>query len=353
MFALLARRHEWLIAGALAASLTYSGVAAIHGCLMVWLTNAYGDLDIVAITAILTSSAILLVPLLNWSKTIRGLGLSKDQDSTQPEDSTTRTLIVYWGFLVVVGMLSCLIPLLRIDFGNIDKAVAANGAWVILTLGNASTTSCVPPSGALNMSVGQIELVPSFVMTKEWLDENNCGNPCTSALLPISAFRVASDLVPVNVVGLDQSFGASARSLNSAKTQFETFYFGVGFFVIFFVVAQGAFVACFGKRSPRQIRDFIYLVFADLRIPFRKHQSPIGQPSQRRVFCAKWAALSVYLYAVFTSVLSIPLLILNMVASELVLNPLPENENHVHIGAWSPYAATGLVLLAAFLARSV
>lgn len=94
VFALMARTHQWLMAGALAAALTYSGAAAIHACLLVWHGPGTGELDIAPLLAILSTACIITVPLLNWSSTVRRLGLKDGDDDGK---SGARTIIVYWG----------------------------------------------------------------------------------------------------------------------------------------------------------------------------------------------------------------------------------------------------------------
>src|SRR5271167_2741874 len=76
IFALVGRRNEWLVGGALVAAMGYSGAAAVHACLLVWRGPASGELDTWALAAILGASCIITVPLLNWSTTLRNLGKS-------------------------------------------------------------------------------------------------------------------------------------------------------------------------------------------------------------------------------------------------------------------------------------
>jgi hypothetical protein len=91
LFALLARTHEWLIAGALAAAFIYSGAAAVHACLLVWIGPGMGELDMIGLLAILSTSCLVIVPLLSWSSTIRNLGKKPGS-----EGDVTRSLITYW-----------------------------------------------------------------------------------------------------------------------------------------------------------------------------------------------------------------------------------------------------------------
>jgi len=66
---------------------------------------------------------------------------------------------------------------------------------------------------------------------------------------------------------------------------------------------------------------------------------------------AKYIAIMAYLWAVVASVLSILLFLANIVVMELLLAYLPQNESATHIGAWSPWATTVLVIFAAFISK--
>ena len=52
--------------------------------------------------AILSTSCLIMIPLTNWSETIRKLG-SRDGD-----ESGARIIVVYWGALVLVGLVTLL-----------------------------------------------------------------------------------------------------------------------------------------------------------------------------------------------------------------------------------------------------
>ena len=93
IFALIWRRHEWLIAGALAYATTFSGAAAIQAMVQFGVVNKYhdsaGDNDNEAILGILSASLLMAVPLINWSRTIRRL--------------QARPILIYWVIIIFVG----------------------------------------------------------------------------------------------------------------------------------------------------------------------------------------------------------------------------------------------------------
>jgi hypothetical protein len=84
--ALVLRHHQWLYAGALIASLTYSGSAAIQAILMAFVGQSGGDLDMIPIYTILGLSATLAIPLLNWSDTLRNIGRNNNEELDGPEN---------------------------------------------------------------------------------------------------------------------------------------------------------------------------------------------------------------------------------------------------------------------------
>ncbi|MCJ1360583.1 MAG: hypothetical protein MMC33_010591 [Icmadophila ericetorum] len=95
----------------------------------------------------------------------------------------------------------------------------------------------------------------------------------------------------------------------------------------------------FGPRTPTQVRDLIYLFITGGKfLPFKD-------------WLAKWTALGIYLWAVVIFLLSPLLLVAAVIANEFIVNGYPESESHVHIGAWSPYVGTILVLIASFIAQ--
>ncbi|RDW74888.1 hypothetical protein BP6252_06030 [Coleophoma cylindrospora] len=255
--AVLLRAHlPWLYLGALAASLTYSGVAAIHACLLVWRGPAAGELDLIALLAILSVSCITMVPLITWSSTIRTAGrpdLQSRENDERPKgikeiDASARIILIFWAFLVTVGFVSAFIALQEIP------STRYAGHWDLSVGSQQQNFSCSPTSGRLNVTAGQATAFEGngyihfnfFMVTQEFVHANTCQNPCSNPEGGVALFRQESDLV----------------------------------------------------------------------------------------------------------LLTIPLLIINMVVVEIYLSEIPQSETSNHIGAWSSYASTALILLAPLLARS-
>ncbi|PGH08707.1 hypothetical protein AJ79_05898 [Helicocarpus griseus UAMH5409] len=90
-FAIIARRQQWMVIGALASAMSYSGAAAIHGLLLVSPARRAIDLDIYGIFALTSSGAMITAPLLNWSSTL------------MYAEKRKRWIVMLWGILLVLG----------------------------------------------------------------------------------------------------------------------------------------------------------------------------------------------------------------------------------------------------------
>jgi hypothetical protein len=91
LFAFFARRQVWLISGAVAAALTYSGTAAVHSIVLAAASRAsLLDLDSLGAWAVLSAACIIMLPGSEFSKTLR--------------ESPARPVFKFWGFLVAVGI---------------------------------------------------------------------------------------------------------------------------------------------------------------------------------------------------------------------------------------------------------
>ena len=318
IFGVLASQNEWLIAGALAAALTYSGTAAIHTCILVWRGPLYGELDFYAMLAILSTSCAAIVPLLNWSDTIRDLGFRDDRKGG------SRTLIIYWGCLVTVGLLSALSPVtsLPINFSDLQSMTCALKAMMNETV-----------------DIGCDLLEP--LLYAEWISQNGCADPGeASAGLPKAIFRAESDLqmlTRIENAGIDAVWNVS----------FLVTYCHVGIILAGFCLLQGAWAVFLGRKTPRQSRYVVYSFLKTALLPilfFRTRE-------QWYKHIARLIAILVYLWEVITGVVCVLLFILSIAAIEYLLFYLPQSETTIHVGAWSSWSSTGLLILAAFISK--
>ena len=318
---------KWLVAGALAAALTYSGTAAIHACLLVWDGQLRGELDFYALLAILSTSCLITVPLINWSNALRKLG------SQDPSEVGIRTVIIYWGFLVTLGLLAALSQL-WIFAPEWD-------AW--FNYSNSTNITCASPKSQIAYAVGQDPSWGIFVVDVEFIQENGCVDPCQQTLFeyPVALFRRLSDL---QLLSLNEY-----NSSNVLNGGFFNFYLYLGGIMAIVILSQGlwALVAGSNHKNPRECRGIIYSFFRDLRLPISGCEG--GERWQKRA--AKYVAIFAYLWAVLASILCVTLFLFNIAAMEYLLANLPEAESARHIGAWGPWVGTGLAILAALVAK--
>jgi len=329
IFGLLASHFEWLVAGALAAALTYSGSAAIHACLLIWRGPSYGDLDVYALGAILSTSCLITIPLINWSTTLRNLG------SHDGHKSGARTIIIYWGGLVLVGLIAIL-------------STIWSTTYYVTNVSAVNPITCHPPSSQMNYSAGQDPSWQGFVVDAEWVHDNGCMDPCQQSSFhwPPAIFRSYSDLqIPSQ---------ADVKVLYSSQvvSTFVTYEF-FGAIVGFFLLSQGVWALCFGRRNPRQCRGVIYNFLKKVTLGFDSHSSKVGGRGSRgwRKRTAKYIATMAYLWTVVASFLSVVLFTTNIIMMEILLGDLPQSESSAHIGAWSPWSTTGLIVVATFIGK--
>jgi hypothetical protein len=377
VFALLAHNHLWLVAGALASSLTYSGAAAIHACLLVWRGPGLGETDLDALTAILIPACLITVPLLNWSSTLRKLGAQADRTIVRPDppttptsqylytpktyaerraarsarhaeaqgNSSTRTIVIYWTFLVTVGMLATTMVTV-ICPTILGRNPSASATCQNLRVGNAPIT----------VAVENVICAPGTDTTVDYIDTayvyyNNCTNPCAEPGNK-ALFRRLRSLMLLDRTQARRSFGNSYDYFGSTRTGTEKrqsrFAGGVHIALLFgfpYVLLQGLWAACFGRREPAEVRDLLFLAFTSPKI--LKHIKPSWHRFWRGLI--KWYAWIVYLLAVLIVLVCAPLFIMCIVANEFILWLDPSEEEPYFIGQWMPWAVVGLVLVAALI----
>ena len=127
-----------------------------------------------------------------------------------------------------------------------------------------------------------------------------------------------------------------------------------GVFKSFDAYAYLATVAgSFGRKNPGQVRDIVYSFIARLSIGFHSQilraDSVSSTHLQRRV--AKYTATLAYFWAVIATVLLVLLFLVDVIFMELILTYFPQSESIIHVGAWRPWANTGLVVFAAFVGQ--
>lgn len=100
VFSVLAHRQVWLIAGAMASAMTYSGTAAIHSTILAFSSrNWIFDLDAFGTWAVVSTGCLAVIPVLDWSYLL--------------VDSQFRPVFGFWGFLMALGSSCASVPLYR------------------------------------------------------------------------------------------------------------------------------------------------------------------------------------------------------------------------------------------------
>ena len=365
---LLRSKHQWLYAGALVASLTYSGSAAIHACLLIWRGPAYGELDVYPLLGILSVSCIITVPLLNWSRSMRVAGrpdlrerfmTSEDRNPGSERkdefDASARIIIASWSVMVFIGFLSVFVALLD------QTPTGSYSQWEPVAYSGLRSLRCAPDSGFLNVTAGQAPVIKAsdkpnalieynfFAVTQEFLDQNNCSNPCAAPRKEgVALFRTADDLRPLtlhqyfNVYGF-QGSSTSQKHVNAVINSYAYTWS----YIIVYILVEGLWIICFGRHSPVQIRTLLYEFFS--RIGSSRRAT--AEPGSAQRMLSQSAGLIAYFWSVVIVLIAVPLLIVNMGVIEVYLSELPESEDAQHIGAWTPWASTGLALLAGLIAK--
>lgn len=299
-----------------------------------------------------------MVPLLNWSSTIRTAGridLQRQENDDMPKemdfDSASRIILIFWSFLVTVGFLCVFIALQDI---NRERQLAQ---WYPYALMRSGTFSCTPKSGILNVTAGQhpawiIEgtlRFNFFSINTEFLDANNCQSPCVDPDGGRTIFRTPSELVPLSLSDYTNVAAEVGGTARDAKLRRFTIQFAYGWsYLVIYILLQGFWTVCFGRNTPSQTRATLYGFLS--RFP-KSRPNPDKFSTRRRVI-AQGIALLAYLWSVFIVLVAIPLLVVGMGVAERYISFFPQSESANHIGSWGPYAGTALVLFAAAIAKS-
>ncbi|KAJ5108079.1 hypothetical protein N7456_004754 [Penicillium angulare] len=100
IFSIIGYSHVWLIAGALASALTYSGTAAVHAVILC-IASETGtfDIDILGTWAIVSIACLTVMPIFSFSPSIR--------------ESVVSPIFGLWGTLVAIGAICSIVSLNR------------------------------------------------------------------------------------------------------------------------------------------------------------------------------------------------------------------------------------------------
>lgn len=185
----------------------------------------------------------------------------------------------------------------------------------------------------------------TWIVDPAFVSANRCDNPCAS-IQKSEIFRPVTDLVLLTDTQVLRFYGVIDAGAEKRISTAIAYYFSMSKWVFPYILLQGANTVCFGRRSPRQARDLLW-------IGLTRH-SPKNWPHVRiaqRGFCGFFATF-VYLGAWFVAIICTPGVLFNIAVNELLLNSIDMNaESPYMIGQWGPWCSTGLVLLAALIGR--
>ena len=313
---------------------------------------AVAELDLLAMTGILGTSCIIAVPLMNWSSTIQRLGLEefeidgsegdhfKQKFKKKQEYGSTRIVLVFWNIIVVIGFLAAFAGIL---------AYLEGADWIdFTTVLNVDTVSCVPLGGNIDATAGQLPEWDSFWLTSEFVDQNNCINPCSSSSSVGTLFRSPSELELFSMEAIDHFFEQKHLSRRSRRNiHFVDIYYDYLLFLLPFIILQGVMhMLLFWRSTPQKARWRIYRGILEMRkIPLDT------RPLTAYTRFAFWMALIFYIFAMVVLFIAPAAFILSIVATELALYWTPQSETNAHVDQWGVFAIVILVLLAALIGR--
>ncbi|KAF1980812.1 hypothetical protein K402DRAFT_468012 [Aulographum hederae CBS 113979] len=351
IFALVVRRHEWLVAGALAMATTYSGAAAIQGWVQFGVithssNDSAGDNDNNAIIAILAAGLLMAVPLINWSRTLRKLQV--------------RPILIYWAIIVLMGYI---------------LVVAGEGLF-------NSSRGWSGHAGGI-MTCDTQELIPDFkdlgFIKRDFIEKYNCDDPCYNAKTmhpfhsPDTAisrlicdqftwvFGDSSILAP----SFPSCFVQCPRGIaddcyvahDGWRTRDFKLYIAGYYGILPIIIIELFFVLCFGRKSPEEIRDQMFVFFVgrkamgEYRIQSVEKQKLAKAENKKKIILAQTGAMVFYVLAVLIYCLCVPFFIFNIFWQEHLLTFFPNSEENYEPGQWLPWVIVALTLGAAIVGR--
>lgn len=218
----------------------------------------------------------------------------------------------------------------------------------------------VPPALSFNETINGTLRTVSF-LDAEWVSYHGCTDICRSFHVS-TLFRSQGEYQTLTQkelrTNLFDDFGLYITPKESLLTRYMTAILGGSKFVISFIIIQGIMAATFGRRNPRQVRDVMYVFLRDIKLPsliisrIAYHGTHNTEGTEK---CKKWLAKffssCTYGCALLATILCLPVLLLIITALEFKLYGLPQSESAIHVGAWTFWAGTGLVLSASFVLK--
>lgn len=250
-------------------------------------------------------------------------------------DVGTRTIVVYWAFLVLIGFI-CIWQ--QLQYGQADTN---------LEYPDMSKVMCRPGTNA-SMLISQNGTSHRRAIDDNFIQQNGCTHPCDQIDIP-AIFRQQSQL---QLLSHSQALlwnftlpGPKYQTAEKIQTA-DNRLLDINAWTLPFILVQGFVPVLFGRRDAREIRDFIYMTLFKSR--------PSSKPSIRapQDYFARLLAFLSYIAAVVVVLLCPPLFILTTLAQEWQSwVEQPDSEPLYAVGQWNVWAITCQVLLAALIAH--
>lgn len=287
-FSVAGHARFWLVAGALASAMTYSGTAVIHALILASdSAHSLYDIDTVGIWAIVSVGSLMVFPVLHSSNTIARL--------------PSRLIFGFWGSLVSFGAIFAIVALWR-DY--------------------PSEPECRSSNGTLLTSIAR------------HVEDFNCTYSC------FGAKQILQAPTDIAIVSQQQVFGWSMNLM--VVSMIYTTVFGIYFGVM------GCWLIP-RKRTEAELRAIIARSNDGLTPKWRRPGVDRVEAARTELASGEMNPRECEV-EYFYPVLVISVIVMNEVYL-LKHGGLPTTENVYAIGQWGPWVGVALTLLAAAIVR--
>ncbi|OAT07191.1 hypothetical protein BDBG_03285 [Blastomyces gilchristii SLH14081] len=325
VFAVLCRRQKWLVFGALASAMSYSGAAALHGLLLASPARKAIDLDIYGIFAVTSSGAMLTAPLLNWSSTLIYAEKRK------------RWIVIMWGMLLVLGAIftaSCMY-VNGAGFITPECISRSDAASFDGSLFPSPTADCLyacPPEARIFRPKHDVVARPNYI---------NRPRDITSVFLPATIIYIFTWIV------VEILFRTVWRNKNT------NIHFATASSASDIVGLRWVGTCVHGRQNTTTDKSKDVSVSIQ-PLPSSPSSSlswlPVsGQPQPQRPW-SRWAVAFTNFH-LFVMLAHFAAFIVNVVMCEYRMVKLPSNEQPKEIGQWISWVSIALVVFAQTLNR--
>jgi len=323
IFALVARKHPWLVAAALGTSMTYAASAAVHafallkayGYTMSGLNTVasltqdgkasdYGDLDLAGIFPILVAGCIMLTPILNWSTGIvRG---------------NVRTVTILWGTLMFAAVVATFYNV----WGRVQSLIDSDQ---FVTCAVDATKNC---------TLDHILESSTAYLSSDFYDSCNCNDTCGAVSLSQAPFRTGQNL---------QIYLVLDTTIKLTLSDAVLWIHFVDAFLFIFIFGHGILGLLEIKFTQAELRNKVFLIFGGKS----SYSDRAGFVSEARYYIAKAIATLSFIFAIAVAIMTPAVFTISVIINEINVWGYPVSERSDAVGQWSTYVGGAFVVLAA------